>query len=108
MKSALGREPRTAPRRPRRGPDATAGWLSAASALGARTTRWPRKVALVTIAVLVAALVGVSRVYLGAHEPTDVLGGWALGGLWVAAIITTTRVFAGRKRAAHHNPGAAR
>ena len=87
---------------------ATAGWLSAAIALGARTTRWPRKVALVTIAVLVAALVGVSRVYLGVHEPTDVLGGWALGGLWVAAIITTTRVLTGRKRAAHHNPGAAR
>lgn len=69
---------------------ATAGWLSVSMVLGALTPRWGRKVALVTIALLIVAIVGLSRVYLGVHEPTDVLGGWALGGLWVAAVLASS------------------
>lgn len=36
-------------------------------------------------AILPPLLIGLSRVYLGVHYPTDVLAGWAVGGLVIAA-----------------------
>jgi len=32
--------------------------------------------------VMLSALIGVSRVYLGVHWPTDVLAGWCVGSAW--------------------------
>jgi undecaprenyl-diphosphatase len=55
-------------------------YLTIAIALTAGT-RWQRRAA--AAAVLLSLCVGVSRVMLGVHWPSDVVGGWAFGMLWV-------------------------
>lgn len=44
-------------------------------------TRWHRVTAVG--AILLSLLIGTSRVMLGVHWPSDVIGGWAFGMLWV-------------------------
>jgi membrane-associated phospholipid phosphatase len=45
------------------------------------------RVLLAAGAVLIALVVGLTRLYLGAHWMTDVLGGWALAGVWDCLLI---------------------
>jgi len=44
-------------------------------------TRWRNTAA--AAAIILSLLIGTSRVMLGVHWPSDVIGGWAFGMLWV-------------------------
>lgn len=70
---------------------AAAVWGMLAALVATLLPLWRYKAALWATAILIAAAVGVTRLYLGAHWLTDVLGGWALGALWLGAVLGATR-----------------
>ena len=68
----------------------TLGALLASTRARRRERAW-----LLGAAAAIAALVGVSRIVLGVHWATDVLGGWAFGAAWAIAWLLVARA-AGR------------
>lgn len=57
-------------------------YLTLAAMAGRTESRRAVRLYLVALALLVTVAVGISRVYLGVHWPTDVIAGWAAGAGW--------------------------
>ncbi len=63
----------------------------------ARIERGLFRVIIWTCAVLLIALIGLSRIYLGVHYPSDVLAGYTAAFIWVVAVAVTDRLLQYRK-----------
>ncbi len=66
------------------------------------TRRWWIQVAIFCFAALLIVLIGLSRIFIGAHWFSDVIGGWLLGGsllsFFIALFYITNRVVTDRER----------
>ena len=49
---------------------------------------WRGRLIVMTLAVVLSILIGISRIYLGVHYPTDVIAGYAAGSMWLAFCIS--------------------
>jgi undecaprenyl-diphosphatase len=63
-----------------------------AAYLSAHISKWHWRVAVVIATILLVTLVALSRLYLGAHFLSDVLGAIAEGIAWLALCLTVTHI----------------
>lgn len=69
---------------------------------GLLTRRIPSRIGRIpiwTFAALLVAAIGLSRVYLGVHYPSDVIAGYLAASLWVSTLVALDRVRVQRKNA---------
>jgi undecaprenyl-diphosphatase len=69
--------------------------IFAAARTSSRARRWLYYIG----AALAFAAVGFSRIYLGMHNPSDVLGGYAVAALWLSIVALCRWTWHARARA---------
>lgn len=68
-------------------------YLTAGTLLAHTQPRRRLKAYFIATAITITVLVGISRLYLGVHWPSDVLAGWCVGSAWAIACWMVARRF---------------
>jgi undecaprenyl-diphosphatase len=71
--------------------DSAAIYLTIAALIAQQVQTRGQRLYLVGLAASLSCLIGVSRVYLGVHYPSDVLAGWCAGLAWALMCWTVAR-----------------
>ena len=82
---------------------AAAVYLTLGAILASFQDRRRVKLFIMGLAVVVTMLVGISRLYLGVHWPSDIIAGWALGAGW-AVLCWVVAAYLRRARVLHSPP----
>jgi undecaprenyl-diphosphatase len=72
-------------------------YLTLGALLARSQERRRLKAFFLLLAALLTLMVGISRVYLGVHWPTDVLAGWTAGAVWAMMSWLVARWLQGRR-----------
>lgn len=75
-------------------------YLTLAALLARLVSEVHLKVYVLGVALVVTWVIGLSRVYLGVHWPSDVAAGWAVGAAWALAWWILAQIFLGPEKSA--------
>jgi undecaprenyl-diphosphatase len=79
----------------------TVFYLSLAVMLSRAFPRRRLKIYVLGVGILIAVLVGLTRIYLAAHWATDVFAGWSIGAAWAMALWLVSHAVERRQTRAH-------
>ena len=71
-------------------------YLTLGAMLAETQPRRSARIFLMLFSALLVLAIGLSRIYLGVHWPSDVLAGWCLGSVWALVVFVANRTLRAR------------